>query len=580
MKKRYQLLAVAVAGSLAFGMLSIAAAAEDDDATASTVEATAATSESGLLKAGPASGGTTEDQPFPEGTGGSDSFRIPSLVTLEDGTLVAAADARYDNNKDGGGLDTIFSVSTDGGTTWEYSFPIYFPDSDGYASNLATTIIDPVMVVSGNTIMLMADVNPTGVTTMNGFDWPGSGTGYITVDGIERLALTSVYENADLNPKTADESAYEYYVGDLESLYGGEYAVVYNRDDNTASEYLVDEWCNLYVVEDGTVTELSQTQVNSDTEIQQNVYYADSELHVYKTGYMWQLTSTDGGKTWSRTDLNPQIKTDEETALLVSPGHGTVTADGTIIIPFYSCGAKTSASYSSSSFIFSTDGGATWTRSPDVPPGAGNYLDIAAYSTGESEAVVLEDGTVRLFVRAQQSGVCYNDAVWDDETGNYKWLNEESYERLDDIDVSYNCKVSALVYSEKINGQQCILFSCPAAGAKDRKTGKIYVFLLDDENNMTLHNTYDVTGDGEYFAYSCLTEQSDGSIGLLWEHVANGITYSNIQIVDLLVDGDKIGESSNLPAIIAAVAAVVVAAGVLTILFTRGKKKKSKKTEE
>jgi hypothetical protein len=51
--------------------------------------------------------GTTKEQPFWSGTGGSTRFRIPCLVSLDDGTLVAGCDARWNTSLDGGGLDTI-----------------------------------------------------------------------------------------------------------------------------------------------------------------------------------------------------------------------------------------------------------------------------------------------------------------------------------------------------------------------------------------------------------------------------------------------------------------------------------------
>ena len=53
--------------------------------------------------------GVTAGHPFPKGTGGSTSFRIPAMITLADGTIVAAADARWNTTYDGGGLDTIVS---------------------------------------------------------------------------------------------------------------------------------------------------------------------------------------------------------------------------------------------------------------------------------------------------------------------------------------------------------------------------------------------------------------------------------------------------------------------------------------
>lgn len=110
-----------------------------------------------LLKAGSVpvnSNRSTKTEPFPQGTGGSDYFRIPALTCLENGDLLAVADARYNAlgadgaAPDGGGLDTIASVSADGGKNWNYSFPIYFPDSSLNAGTKATTIIDPGILIN------------------------------------------------------------------------------------------------------------------------------------------------------------------------------------------------------------------------------------------------------------------------------------------------------------------------------------------------------------------------------------------------------------------------------------------------
>ena len=76
-----------------------------------------------------AADGTTKEQPFWSGTGGSTRFRIPCLVSLDDGTLVAGCDARWNTSLDGGGLDTIVSRSTDKGKTWHYTFANYLGDN-------------------------------------------------------------------------------------------------------------------------------------------------------------------------------------------------------------------------------------------------------------------------------------------------------------------------------------------------------------------------------------------------------------------------------------------------------------------
>ena len=72
---------------------------------------------------------TTKEQPFWSGTGGSEKFRIPCLVSLNDGTLVAGCDARWTTHMDGGGLDTIVSYSEDNGATWNYTFANYLGDN-------------------------------------------------------------------------------------------------------------------------------------------------------------------------------------------------------------------------------------------------------------------------------------------------------------------------------------------------------------------------------------------------------------------------------------------------------------------
>lgn len=90
----------------------------------------------------------TYEQPFAPFTAGNENFRIPTLISLRNGEesgeeerLFASADARWEEWNDGGGIDSMASVSGDGGETWNYSFPIYFPDSYGYASRAAKTVL-------------------------------------------------------------------------------------------------------------------------------------------------------------------------------------------------------------------------------------------------------------------------------------------------------------------------------------------------------------------------------------------------------------------------------------------------------
>ena len=476
-----------------------------------------------LLKAGPintTSEHVTQNQPFAEGTAGSQYFRIPAFIVTQKGNLLAAADARYSTTGDGGGLDTIASVSTDNGKTWNYSFPLYFPDSDGYIGNTATTIIDPALVQGKDgEIYCIADVNPTGVTTMGGYKAPGEGTGYVKVNGKDYLAVTDNYDNVNTQPKDDDATTYAYYVGDWDE---NGYARILKRSDHSETEYGVDKWYNLYKVENGEYKDsLTQKQVNSNTDIQQNIFYKGSALHVYNTGYMMYAKTYDDGFTWTDPEiLNPQIKRPtKETALLVSPGQGVLTSDGTIVIPFYDHGDGEE----NASIIWSDDNGKTWERSNDVPGAA-----AGGYWSSESEVVELSDGTLRMFFRSGQGVVCYSDAVRN-TSGDYVFTKPVKT----GVSCTSTCNVTAISYSKMIDGKQAILVAAP--GGSGRANGKVFTFLVEADKTLTLKNSYSVNS-GTY-QYSCMSELKNGTVGLLWENGGGSMRYDNYDIGQFAADG-------------------------------------------
>lgn len=446
----------------------------------------------------------TADQPFAPNTAGSNLFRIPALITLDNGDLLAVADARWQTSADWGGLDTIASVSSDNGKTWQYSFPIFFPDSNlSTGAKKSTTIIDPV-IVQGNdgTIYCVVDVNPTSITT--GDIMPAPETGFVEIDGVQRLVLTGTYtQPTSKNWATyGNPEDYEYYVGDFNEE---GFAKVFNKADNSETDWIVDEWYNIYKLDrtENAYKPLTQTQVNSDTIIQQNAYYAASELHVYNTGYLWLVTSTDNGRSWSApTILNTQIKREGEVALLASPGQGMVASNGDIIIPFYDHGDA----QENASIIWSSDNGKTWTRSND----------ISGMWSSENEVVELYDGVLRMFFRNGNSVICYADITKE----NGVWTMGQGVRTS--IPVRSGCNVTAINCSETINGKKVVMVACPS-DPNGRNDGNIYTFLINEDNTMELYHIFSVN-KGAY-AYSCMTEMANGNIGLLWEPAAAEIRF-------------------------------------------------------
>ena len=490
-----------------------------------------------LLKAGsiPVSEETmTYAEPFASGTGGSKTFRIPGLICLENGDLVATADARWENSSDGGGLDTIASVSSDGGKTWNYSFPMYFADSKGYAGNRATTIIDPGVVEGPDgTVYCFADVNPTGSTTL--YKTIGVGTGYVTVNGGRYLALTQEYGNVETCPTDSDLTTYPYYIENLDE---NGFARILSRSDNSETGYGVDEWYNLYTInEEGEyVDNLTQKQVNTDVDVQQNVFYKDSLFHVYSIGYIWCVTSKDHGRTWEHPrNINDEVKRPtRENAILVSPGQGITTSTGDLVLGYYDHGDATGDAEENASLAWSPDNGQSWKRSNDVP----GAKEGGGWSS-ENEIVELEDGTLRMFLRSGAGAVSYSDAVKDSE-GNY--VMQKAVKT--NASCNSSCNVSAISYSKRIQGKQAIIVSCP--GGPGRKNGKLYTFLVEEDNSMTLFSTFDVPESSGGYCYSCLTEMPDGSLALLWEPSHSMIYFDRFSFRDVVPEGEADASSSYI----------------------------------
>lgn len=427
--------------------------------------------------------GVTAGHPFPKGIGGSTSFRIPAMITLADGRIVVAADARWNTTYDGGGLDTIVSRSTDGGTSWNYTFANYLGDNgNSYNGTRSTTFIDPALATDGDKIYMLCDLYPYGVALNGNKDIaPKAVTGF-NEDGKLRLKERNTDESDD---------SYQFYLdGDT----------IYAKDGNAVPGYMVDEYFNI-------------TGNGADS----NLFFYDSPYQVMRTSYFYLTTSDDGGENWSAPQLL-NVKTDEELAYLTAPGRGLVTEDGTIVFAAYSY--KGSEVTQRMDFIYSKDDGESWNR---VETGTPDQW------SSESAVVELEDGILRFFFRNGTSHLCYVDY------GRDGWEKPVQTGLL----TNSNCQISAVRYSRKEKGRQVLLVSCPtgpdgqgsssstgglASKGGRRLNGKIFVGLVNEDNTMEWMEDkhIQVNHNNAEFMYSCLTELEDGTIALLYEDHQSG----------------------------------------------------------
>lgn len=438
--------------------------------------------------------GTTQGRPFVSDNP-SHWYRIPSMVTLDDGTVVAAADARWDGGMDGGGNDVITARSTDNGDTWSYTWAGYYGDNGNEFNKASTSYCDSNIATDGKTLYMLSTFFASGVA-INGTSanaQPSKDTG---LDGQGRLLLAR------------NGGDYDYYVG---TVGADGYASIYRTSDSTV---------------------VSGYKVNGEFELFKHdayvgcVWYSNCEFQAKKCQYLFFRTSTDGGKTWSAPSLVNARKSGEK-FLGAGPGRAIVTDDGTICMPVYVYGDNAWGSGDASqatSFIYSKDQGKTWSRTA-------NFTSTSSFGgsgwSSEAQLVDLGNGVVRCFYRNGKKKIMYCDATW---TGSlYRWGDVVDT----GIDIWGNCQLSAIMYPYLIDGKRAILVSSPSS-TEGRKTGAIFTLLLNDDNTVsTEYAKKTITAEGAMFAYSCLTVLKDGRVADLYETDACDFTYKVFDIQSL-----------------------------------------------
>ena len=426
--------------------------------------------------------GTVTGQPFD--TTVSANHRIPGLV-YHNGKLIASADARWDYEKDGGGMDLVVSRSSDG-NTWSYTYAGYLGDNGNVWNSNSSTLMDPVIISDGSKLYLLSDIFPAGYSISS-----SSTTNVFSATGTGYTSAGNLMLSAD------DRSTYGYYLKD---------GAIYDSATNVAVEgYTVTSWFDLY--QNGTYVT--------------NLFFSDSPYQLYPTSYISLQTSTDNGATWSAPTL-VNAKPDGIAWMVMGPGSGLALDDGNLAFTTYD---------GSSIYLIwgSTSNG--WNR-----------VSTAA-ATNESSIIELADGTIRAFVKRSGSNtVAYVDFVKSGSGYTAGSLVDTGVANFS------NCMVSSLLYSKTYGGEPVVLVCSPSKSSggtwAGRFNGKIYAFTLDSSNAMTLLGSYQV--NNSFFAYSNMAELSDGTVGLLYEDDcisyaagsyygnASHISYTNVDLESAL----------------------------------------------
>ncbi len=466
-------------------------------------------------------------QPYESGTANSHLFRIPAMITLENGEVIVSADIRYGDGTDSpANIDTGVRYSDNNGKSWsQINIINHFYDFDDECSekvikSSASFIDSALLQSSAGTVFLICDACPAFIGSTSA---KKCGNGFI--DG--KIVLCNKTTEKELENTKLSKDNYPYYI----DKFTEGFAPVKKFENNEIyNNYYVDEEYNLYHKNGNIYDKIMIYSFNNKGEkteklIHSNIFYACSPLKIYPAFYTWLRRSEDFGRTWSKPYiLNDQISTKGFTG--VCPGKGfkcDINGNERLIFGVY----DNNDGWEKTSIIYSDDNGVSWNRGQKVKVGG------PAHKTSESQIVMLNNNTLRMFSRNASNYIGYEDS----SDGGITWTRH-----FTDSSLKYcsDCMVSFINYSGLIDGKNAIIASFPSTAK--RKLGVIKVGLIDENNNIDWAYEYKVTYSTNSFSfvYSCLTELPDGKIGLLYESDAAEITYTSFSIDELTAQENKV----------------------------------------
>lgn len=430
------------------------------------------------------------DAVFDRGFHAAASYRIPSLLTLASGIVLAGADQRVSSPNDSpNDINFVVRRSTDGGRTWGPLQTVI--DCPGSGQD-AASVIDSCMVQDPGTgrVHVLIDHFPGGLGQPNCV----AGTGF---DEQGRRLLRDL--DGALYRIEADGSV--------------------STEDGAATGYRVDEALNLTL----------EGEPAGNIELAPGAWPGQS-LFAVPTCYLQHVYSDDDGVTWSQPrDLNPSLKEPWMRFLGTCPGTGIVLRHGPhagrIIVPVYYNNDENWLAMCAA-VIYSDDHGETWTlgASPNQDrPTAVGPLDPRTFtdetwSLHEATVVERKDGSILMLMRNQHPRARVATAVSDD--GGESWGGIGFDDALPEI----WCQPNALSLSGP-EGEDRVVFANASLMLPYRGCGVVRLSLNGGKSWASSR-----TFNPAHYVYQCMCELPDGDIGLLWENECQGLYFSRLPL--------------------------------------------------
>ncbi len=445
---------------------------------------------------------------FDTGYHGALSYRIPSLLTLDSGVILAGADQRVSIPNDApNDINLVMRRSLDGGATWEEMRTLLSLPGTGA---LGASLIDSVLVQDRSTgrVICLVDQFPGGIGQPNavvgtGFDTQGrrvlhNRAGELFAVEPDGAVLTDAGEPTDYRVLLSDDAATGARAGDV--LLDGEAA---------GSIYLAYE------------------QAPEDC------------LFQHRSSHLLMITSDDDGATWSEPiDITVQVKADWMCFLGTGPGNAIQLTGaeyaGRILVPVYYSHEAGGTGYLSCAAIYSDDGGATWTLSASPNDGRevlGSVVssrDLADERASLYESVLVEgaDGAVHVWARNQHPSGRVAHAVSRD--GGVTWGEVDHDAQLTEIFSQPNA-IAVTGANDTAGavepGSRSIVFANASQMLPFRGCGVMR--LSHDDGATWPHNR---VINPRHYVYQCMAQLPSGDIALLWEREWQGLFLTTVPL--------------------------------------------------
>ena len=445
---------------------------------------------------------------FDTGYHGAESYRIPSLLTLDSGVILAGADQRVSIPNDApNDINLVMRRSLDGGATWEEMRTLLSLPGTGA---LGASLIDSVLVQdrSSGRVICLVDQFPGGIGQPNA----AVGTGF---DAQRRRVLHN-------------------RAGELFAV-GPAGAVL--TDAGEPTDYRV-------LLSDDAATGARAGDVLLDGEAAGSIYLAYEQapedcLFQHRSSHLLMITSDDDGATWSEPiDITAQVKADWMCFLGTGPGNAIQLTGaehaGRILVPVYYSHEAGGTGYLSCAAIYSDDGGATWTlgASPndgrEVLGSVVSSRDLADERASLYESVLVEgaDGAVHVWARNQHPSGRVAHAVSRD--GGVTWGEVDHDAQLTEIFSQPNA-IAVTGANDTAGavepGSRSIVFANASQMLPFRGCGVMR--LSHDDGATWPHNR---VVNPRHYVYQCMAQLPGGDIALLWEREWQGLFLTTVPL--------------------------------------------------